>query len=144
MEPLDLTRTPPRGPREKLLGLCFLPRTIDKIRGELPGGNAGAYFVDNPIGMSAYVLKKIGVGPAALRDVVANAHDERDVAAWLEAHADLSHVDELNASISNVTVGMMPPDRRAAFNAFYPGAEAFPDDLRVFDVIEMDDAQLIK
>lgn len=36
MTPLDLRKAPPRGPRERLLGFYFLPRTIDKLRAELP------------------------------------------------------------------------------------------------------------
>ena len=34
MEPLDLRRQLPRGPRETLAGLAFMPRTIDKLRAE--------------------------------------------------------------------------------------------------------------
>jgi hypothetical protein len=41
--PLDLRTRPPRGPRETILGFYFLPRTIDKLRAELPGGNLGAF-----------------------------------------------------------------------------------------------------
>jgi hypothetical protein len=72
MEPLDLETSPPRGPREQLLGVCFLPRTIDKIRAELPGGKTGGYLVAEST-MSSYVLHKIGVKLDELRDVVARA-----------------------------------------------------------------------
>jgi hypothetical protein len=37
MKPLDLTKTPPRSPREQLVGLVFIPRMIDKMRALLPG-----------------------------------------------------------------------------------------------------------
>ncbi len=144
MEPLDLRIAPPRSPREKLSGLCFIPRTIDKIRSELPGGNPGSYFVENPAGMSAYVLRKIGVDLAALRDVVASAPDEETVAAWLLANADLAHAEKLNANMQNLTIGRIPPEERVFFNTFYPGADAMPDDMRLFDVIEMDDAKLTR
>jgi hypothetical protein len=43
MKPLDLTKTPPRSPREQLVGLVFIPRMIDKMRALLPGGNPGKY-----------------------------------------------------------------------------------------------------
>jgi len=144
MDPLDLRLAPPRSPREKLVGLYFLPRTVDKIRAELPGGNAGSYFVENPVGMSAYVLRKIGVDLATLREVVANAPSEDAVAEWLQANADLAHVEKLNANMQNITIGRMPDAERAVFNRFYPGAEKMPDDMRLFDVIEMDDAKLIR
>ena len=143
MTPLDLTKAPPRGPREKLLGVCFLPRTIDKLRGELPGGNAGSYFVDDPMGMSAYILKKLAIDPAALRAVVADATDESDVAVWIDAHADLSGVERLNAKVASMTLGMMPAENRARFNRFYAGAADLPEDMLLFDVFEMDDAKLV-
>jgi hypothetical protein len=38
MDALDLTKAPPRAPRETLAGVVFLPRTIDKMRATLPGG----------------------------------------------------------------------------------------------------------
>jgi hypothetical protein len=37
MIPLDLRKHRPRRPREMMLGFYFLPRTIDKLRAELPG-----------------------------------------------------------------------------------------------------------
>ncbi len=38
MESLDLSRRPPRGPRERLVGCMFLARTVDKLRAQLPWG----------------------------------------------------------------------------------------------------------
>ena len=37
MSPLDLRKHAPRGPREMMLGFYLLPRTVDKLRAELPG-----------------------------------------------------------------------------------------------------------
>jgi len=142
MEPLDLTQRPPRGPREQLLGLYFLPRTIDKIRGELPGGSLGAYFVDYPGGLSAYLLHKIRVDVGALRQAVAEADDEAAVAAWLERHADLSAAESANARMSNLTIGIMPPQTRAFFDSLYGDAARVPEDTLIFDVLERDDARL--
>jgi len=45
MGPLDLTKQPPRSAREELDGIAYLPRAIDKIRAEFPGGNLGKYVV---------------------------------------------------------------------------------------------------
>ena len=87
MEPLDLESRPPRSPREQLLGLYFLPRTVDKIRGELPGGKLGGYLVAEST-MSMYVLHKIGVPLEELREVVARAANEDEVAEWLRPRID--------------------------------------------------------
>lgn len=113
MTPLDLSKAPPRGPREKLCGAYFLPRTVDKIRSELPGGNPAGYFVDNPIGMSAYMLEKLNIDLAALRAVVAEAANEREIAAWISANADLPSVEATNTKMAAVTVGSSRRSRRA-------------------------------
>lgn len=62
MKPLDLTKTSPRSPREQLVGLVFIPRTIDKMRALLPGGNPGKYHVE---GASLALLEGIGVDPCS-------------------------------------------------------------------------------
>src|SRR5580704_16922247 len=41
METIDLTTQPPRSPYQKMAGLYMMPRTIDKLRAKLPGGNIG-------------------------------------------------------------------------------------------------------
>ena len=47
MDALDLTKQPPRGPRELLptLDLLMIARTVDKLRATLPGGNLGSYQI---------------------------------------------------------------------------------------------------
>ena len=59
MDALDLTRRPPRSPREPLSGLDLLmvARTVDKIRATLPGGNIGEYQIT---GFSSRLLLKLG------------------------------------------------------------------------------------
>jgi Domain of unknown function (DUF5069) len=56
MTPLDLTKAPPRSPREELRGLCMLPRMIDIARAKLPGGDIGEYQIGRAKSMSAVVL----------------------------------------------------------------------------------------
>ena len=142
MGPLDLSSKPPRGPREEMLGLSFIPRTIDKIRGHLPGGNPGRYIVKQR-GMTSYVLKQIKVDPDELIDAVAQARTEADVEHWLREHADLNNVDDLNRRISNVTIGMQDEATLAQMRTFYAGIDAVPKDTKIFDLLERDDAQLL-
>lgn len=84
MEPLDLTKAPPRSPREELDGLPALPRTIDKMRAYLPGGNPGVYNIK---GLSMAMFETIGITEEQFRDTVANAQTDQDVVAWLREHA---------------------------------------------------------
>lgn len=94
MEPLNLSKAPPRSPRERLDGLPMMPRTIDKIRATLPGGNPGEYTI---VGFSQLLLDMIGVREEDLRNAVARADSDEDVAAWLREHAQTDkYADTIN------------------------------------------------
>ncbi|MBV9232887.1 MAG: DUF5069 domain-containing protein [Candidatus Eremiobacteraeota bacterium] len=87
MDALDLTRRPPRSPREPLadLDLVMLARTVDKLRATLPGGNLGSYQIT---GFSSHLLERLGIAEAQLRETIARADSDEAVAAWIRAHSD--------------------------------------------------------
>jgi hypothetical protein len=122
VEALDLRAHPPRHPRERLGGLVMLPRTIDKARALLAGGQPGRYFISP--GISAYVLEKLGVPEAAFIAAVAAARDDAGIERW-------------SNNLESLTVAGIAPALRPAFDALY-GPRA-PDEL-VFDVLADDDA----
>src|SRR5580658_6516712 len=70
MEPLDLTTTRPRTTRAELSGIVFLPRSIDKLRASLPGGNLNGYSIE---GFTGRMLEHLGISAEALRGVGAEA-----------------------------------------------------------------------
>jgi|SRR5579884_4191115 len=139
MTPLDLSTRPPRGPRESLDGLMFMPRTIDKIRASLPGGNLGPYVLD--FGLTPRLLSIIGIDLAELTEIVRVAQNDEDVAAWLRVHADTSRYEEANATLSTSLHAKVPPDQRARFESLYPKhlIERHPVG---FDLLEADDREL--
>ena len=85
MTSLSLRSRPPRHPTESLDGLVFLPRTIDKARAALAGGDLGDYSL---AGLSEMLLQWIGVEPSRFLRMIAAVSDENDVAAWLRQNAD--------------------------------------------------------
>ena len=87
MEALDLTRRPPRSPRELLpdLDLLMAARTVDKLRATLPGGNLGAYQIT---GFSSRLLEALDIPEALLREAIAAADSDAKVAAWIREHSD--------------------------------------------------------
>src|SRR5271154_5956682 len=109
MTPLDLSQHHPRPPREKMLGFYFLPRTVDKLRAELPGGNMGLYL-NHDTGFSAYVVRRVGLDMNEFRDAVGQAQDEDAVIAWLDARVDRSGADALNAKLDMFVIGRMTPE----------------------------------
>ena len=133
MEPLDLTKTPPRSPYVRLGGLLMLARTIDKIRATLPGGNLGAYRIR---GFSQQLLDKLGADEDDLRAVVALASSDDEVLAWVRAHSDESTYDRINAEFEAETVGQQAPD----YFERYPAAKTLPPETTLLRALELDDA----
>jgi hypothetical protein len=133
MEPIDLTKRPPRGPREQLDGLCMLPRTIDKMRALLPGGDIGQYKIP---GVSQRVLDGLGVKAEDLQKAVAGAASEQEVAAWLRAHCDASRYAAVNERVLTRTTADI--EDKAYFYGLYPWAEG-SDVMKVIEIMEEDD-----
>jgi hypothetical protein len=73
MTPLDLTKAPPRSPREELRGLCMLPRMIDIARAMLPGGQVGDYQIGREKSLSAIVLSVFGMSAPQFVQAVSDA-----------------------------------------------------------------------
>lgn len=138
MTPLDLRRQRPRGPRETMLGFYLLPRTVDKIRAELPGGNLWEY-VNHDTGFSAYVVRRLGLNMDELREAVANAPDEPAVVEWLAARVDAAAAPALNAKLETFVVERMSPDDQALVRRRHPVMAERPELSKILDILDADD-----
>jgi Domain of unknown function (DUF5069) len=98
MEPLDLSKAHPRATRAELAGVTFLPRSIDKFRAALPGGNLNGYSLE---GFTGYMLKNLGISPNDFQAVVRDAQSDDDVAAYVRDHAVAGGADAWNKFILN-------------------------------------------
>jgi hypothetical protein len=136
MEPLDLRLTPPRAPRAEAAGLIFLPRTIDKARAALPGGDLGPY---RTAGFSERMLETIGIDHAAFAAEVARASDEADVVAFVAEHAKPEGIAEWNAFV----LAREPAggDRARALEV-YPFLRERDDLTLALDVLAEDDRRM--
>jgi len=137
MEPLDLSKAPPRSPKAQLDGLAMMPRTIDKIRSRLPGGNPGVYRM---AGFSESMLEKIGVTEDDLREAVVNAKRDDDVAQWLREHADTSKYEEFTQFLTKRSIDDVTD--KAAFMERYPILKSRPDIYYLADMLEADDEEM--
>jgi Domain of unknown function (DUF5069) len=124
MTALDLREHPPRGPRETLLGFYFLPRTVDKLRTELPGGNPGNY-VNEERGFSAYVVRRLGLDMDEFRQAV--------------ARIDPSAAPALNAKFETFVVDRMSPDDQKLVRRRHPVMAVRPELSKILDILEADD-----
>lgn len=137
MDALDFTKQPPRAPRALLPGLDLLiiARTVDKLRATLPGGNIGEYKIE---GFSGRVLAELGLDENELRDAVAAAEDDAEIAAWIASRTDVSRYAQINAQIAQPTIG----DRldNAEIMARYPLYKTLPPETPLIDALALDDA----
>ena len=111
------------------------------MRASLPGGNLDGYLVDQPYGVSAYLLKRVGVDLQAMKAAVAAANDEDEVVAWFRDHADLSDVETLNGKLEALSLSRLDEKGQAMVHRAHPGLAERPDLSAFFDIFEFDDAR---
>ena len=111
----------------------MLPRTIDKLRATLPGGNAGSYRIE---GLSGRLLGWLGVDEDAIRAAVATAETDDDVSAWLRQHTDATKYAEFSRRLDERTVDDV--EDKARLNRLYPW---WPQSglRKILDILEEDD-----
>ncbi|HTZ54439.1 MAG TPA: DUF5069 domain-containing protein [Candidatus Acidoferrum sp.] len=142
MKPLDLTRQPPRSCFVELDGLMLMPRTIDKLRGFLPGGNPGDYFINGKTpGVSQFVLDRLGISLDDLRAVVARAADDDEIAAWLRENTDTSLYPAINATLRRIKP-KHAHDPEYFAELYAHTLAAHPELEHILEIIEADDRRI--
>jgi hypothetical protein len=138
MTPLDLTLGPPRRPRDELCGIIFLPRSIDKVRATLPGGNLGQYLIP---GFTQMMLDTLGISLESFTAAVAKAQSDEDVAAFVRSNTMAQERTHWNDFIS-----VRQPRGGNRIEAFesYPWLPAYPHLILALDVLEEDDRQIFR
>jgi hypothetical protein len=139
MTPLDLTKRPPRSTRATLLGFYFLPRTVDKLRAELPGGNIGPYL-NHDTGFSAYVVRRLGLNMDEFREAVGRAEDEAAIEAWLAERIDVTAAPALNAKLESFVATRMSEADQALVRERHPVLATRPELDKLLDILDADDA----
>lgn len=142
MKPLDLRTRPPRSCYEELDGLMLMPRTIDKLRAQLPAGNPGPYYINAHIkGISGYLLERLGIAEDELREAVRVAASEEAVAAWLREHTDASQYSAINATLRRIKP-KHAQDEAWLRNEYAATLQAHPELQFIVDILDADDRRL--
>ncbi len=110
-----------------------LPRTIDKARAALRGGDLGEYYLTP--GLSGSLLDEIGLTEAEFLDLVRRAADENEVAIAVAERISPDDAERWNAALKSQCVADLAPDERARFMQLH---DAHDDEL-VVDVLVADD-----
>lgn len=144
MEPLDLRLHPPRSAYAELDGLMLMPRTIDKLRAFLPGGNPGEYFINGPIkGISGYLLERLRIDESELLAKVAAAQSEDDIAAWIRTKIDATLYPGINATLARIKP--KHAEDPALFAQLYAETIALHPELEfIIDIIDADDRRIFE
>ena len=144
MGPLDLSKQPPRSAREELDGIAYLPRAIDKIRAEFPGGNLAGYVVmaNNGATMTGNFYRSTGITHDELVQAVKDAPDDAAVAAWLHERLDAEAIENWNGRYYHMEIRhVKSPIRELMFQA-HPGADQLPETTPLADMFDADDAAM--
>ena len=99
---MDLSKKYPRSPKDKLGGISWLPRMIDKARATADG-TAGDYHYNCV--MDSRLLKFLGVAPETMLETIKNARDDNAVMEWVKAHTSprsSAAIDEFNNMMSSL------------------------------------------
>jgi hypothetical protein len=125
-----------------MLGFYFLPRTVDKLRAELPGGHIGDYL-NHATGFSAFVVRRIGLDMNDFREAVARAGDETAVVAWLSERLDPNAAPALNAKLETFVVERMSPEDQALVRERHPIMNERHELSKILDIIDAEDGYAI-
>ena len=144
MGPLDLTIAPPRSARAEIDGIAYLPRAIDKIRAEFPGGNLGAYVVlgKNGASVTANFYRTTGVEHNDFVQVIKDAPDDATVAAWLRGRLDRDAIATWNERYYAATIAAIKGPLRDQMFLAHPGAKTLPETTPLADMFDADDASM--
>lgn len=134
MLPISLRRRPPRDPRARLGGLMLLPRTIDKARGIIRGGDPGEYRITP--GLSAWLLGQAGLSEPEFLDLVRSSPTDDEVARAVAERIEPERRDAINELLKGLRVRDLSDPLRDEFLRLHGPQEA---DTIVIEVLVADD-----
>jgi hypothetical protein len=111
----------------------LLPRTIDKARAALRGGDLGEYHLTP--GLSAMLLAEAGFSESEFIELVHGAPEESAVANAVASRVTPELCERWNDTLKNYRVGDLATDDRERFVRLHDA----PDESLVVDVLVADD-----
>jgi hypothetical protein len=90
----DLTKEPPRSPRNRLGGYALMARMIDKGRADLHG-NAGEYHYACPLDQMFFDFK--GVQGDEVKQLLGSGATDEQIVDWFSSHGTTKTTAEIKA-----------------------------------------------
>ena len=130
----DLRDHPPRPSMEKLGGIYFLARTVDKTRAKIQG-TLGPYKIQP--GISGYIFEALGITEETFTDVVRAANSDEEIVRWIHENTDKATYDSLNDMLINRKI--RDDEHRAQVTPAYPYLTDQPEMWNWFEIFAYDD-----
>jgi hypothetical protein len=90
--PKDLTKQPPRSPRNRLGGYALMARMIDKGRADLQG-NVGEYHYACPLDQMLFDFK--GVEADEVKKLLGSGATDEQIVSWFSSHGTTKTTEEI-------------------------------------------------
>lgn len=140
----DLSKTPPRSPRETLGGFVIAARMLDKARADILGINGEYNFY--PCGLGAYFWKFTGLDAAKFREFVASGATDEEVDRWLRENAtekDAKAIIKWNNEMRSLRLSELPEQVQEYFETYIPQFCHPPSKVKFFfDVYDVEEGVL--
>ncbi|MBV9489889.1 MAG: DUF5069 domain-containing protein [Verrucomicrobia bacterium] len=138
IQPKDLTKEPPRSPRERLAGYAVLGRALDKGRALL-AGKVGEYHFNCPLDNMLFDFK--GVTGDQVKELLEQGATDEEVTAWLSAHGTPRSQQEVESWASTLEQARPydDPERREWFAEQCAQVGLDPARTTLFEWLEADD-----
>jgi len=139
----NLTKEPPRSPRNRLGDYALMARMIDKGRASL-AGNVGEYHYACPLDQMLFDFK--GVKADEVKQLLGSGASDEQVVAWFNSHGTAKTSDEIKAW-SNGVESYRPydnPEKKDWFVGECAKVGLKPETSTLVDYLEADDAASFK
>jgi hypothetical protein len=139
----NLTKEPPRSPRNRLGDYALMARMIDKGRADLEG-TVGEYHYACPLDQMLFEFK--GVKADEVKKLLASGADDEQVVSWFDAHGTARSSEEIKTWSGGVE-GYRPsddPEKSEWFSGECAKLGLKPENSTLVDYLEADDAVSFK
>jgi hypothetical protein len=139
----NLTKEPPRSPRNRLGNYALIARAIDKGRAAI-AGTAGEYHFACPLDQMLFELK--GVQADEVQNLLASGATDEQIVVWFDTHGTPKTAEEIKAWSTGVEA-YRPydnPEKKDWFACECAKLGLKPENSTLVDYLEADDVASFK
>ena len=134
----DLTREPPRSPRQRIKGYALMARMIDKGRATI-SGTGGGYHFNCPLDKMLFDFK--GINSDEVHRLLERGATDEQIADWIDTHGTPKTPEEVSTWSARVETykPAEDPEKKEWFEGECKPLGLDPATTTLFDYLETDD-----